>query len=434
MRRTSILGAVALVLGGSLAVSTGASAAPPTEPPGRSGEHVPHIVIVHYADGATPQQRGAAERDAGVERKEGEVDANHAQIFRVRGNETDAAATFERSGIVDYAEVDTILHSAAIPNDTRFGELYGLNNSNDADIDAPEGWDLAGLGGFPATGGVKVGIVDTGIDANHEDLVGKRVDCGGVKSFGIFGLIGGDPTIVDGSKCTDDNDHGSHVAGTIAAIANNGKGVAGVAFNSPLSICKALNSSGSGSTTGVANCITYLKNKGAKVISMSLGGGASSTLQAAVQNAWAGGNGAVIVAAAGNDGNGTLNYPAAYPEVVSVAATDSNDQHASFSNVNSDVEVAAAGVNVLSVKRGGGYVAFSGTSMATPHVAGVVALIRFHNPSWTAAQARTKLDSSVDDLGTAGRDSTFGFGRVNLAKAMTQRPQTLITSTPEASS
>jgi thermitase len=239
-----------------------------------------------------------------------------------------------------------------------------------------------------------------------------------VKSFGFMGLFGGDPTVQDNGNCVDDNDHGSHVAGTIAGIANNGKGVAGVAFNSQLSICKALSSSGSGSTSGVANCITYLKNKGVKVISMSLGGGASTTLQQAVTNAWAGGNGAVIVAAAGNDGNSTLNYPAAYAEAVSVAATDSNDQHASFSNVNADVEIAAAGVNVLSVKRGGGYVAFSGTSMATPHVAGVAALIAFHNPTWTASQIRSKLDSAVDDLGTAGRDSTFGFGRVNLAKAM----------------
>jgi subtilisin family serine protease len=130
------------------------------------------------------------------------------------------------------------------------------------------------------------------------------------------------------------------------------------------------------------------------------------------------GNGAVIVAAAGNDGDSTLEYPAAYPEVVSVAAVDSSDAHASFSNVNSDVEVSAAGVNVLSAKRGGGYQQLSGTSMATPHAAGVAALIAYHNPSWTAAQIRSKLDSGVDDLGTPGRDSTFGFGRVNLAKAL----------------
>ncbi len=156
----------------------------------------------------------------------------------------------------------------------------------------------------------------------------------------------------------------------------------------------------------MANCITYLAGKGAKVISMSLGGGASTTLQTAVRNAWNSGNGALIIAAAGNDGNATLNYPAAYAEVVSVAATDSDDRRASFSNANADVEIAAAGVDVLSTKRGGGYVAFSGTSMATPHVAGVAALIFGDNPGWTAAQVRSKLDTSVDDLGTPGRDTS----------------------------
>jgi thermitase len=223
--------------------------------------------------------------------------------------------------------------------------------------------------------------------------------------------------VTEGS-CTDQNDHGTHVAGTIAAKANNGVGVAGVSFNSQLAICKALNAAGSGTTAGVANCITYLAGKGVKIISMSLGGGASTTLQTAVTNAYRNGTGTLIIAAAGNDGDATLNYPAAYPEVVSVAATDSADKRASFSNANSDVEIAAAGVNVLSTKRGGGYVAFSGTSMATPHVSGVAAVIAAKNPAWSAAQIRTKLDSAVDDLGTPGRDPSFGFGRVNLVKAV----------------
>ncbi|HEU0023555.1 MAG TPA: S8 family serine peptidase [Thermoleophilaceae bacterium] len=401
----------ALVAGAASLVTGAAAQAAP-------GDYVKHRVIVKYAPGTSSSERTAAARSAGVLERLGTVAGAGARVVRVRGDAVAAAARLNRSSAVLYAEPDLILHALATPNDPRFGELYGIHNPNDADLDGPEGWDLAGLGAFPSTGGPLVGIVDTGIDSAHEDLAGKTAVCGGVTSFGILGLLGGNPAITDGSKCTDDNDHGSHVAGTIAAIANNAKGVAGVAFNSRLAICKALSSGGSGSTTGVANCITYLRNKGAKVISMSLGGGASTTLQQAVQGAYAGGNGALIVAAAGNDGNATLNYPAAYPEAVSVAATDSNDHRASFSNANSDVEVAAAGVNVLSVKRGGGYVAFSGTSMATPHASGVAALIWGKFPGLNAAGVRSRLDAGVDDLGAPGRDPSFGFGRVTLTKAL----------------
>ena len=155
---------------------------------------------------------------------------------------------------------------------------------------------------------------------------------------------------------------------------------------------------------------------------MSLGGGASTTLKGAVDYAWANGGagGSVLVAAAGNDGDATLNYPAAYPNVVSVAATDDSDARASFSNANADVEVAAPGVDITSTWNDGGYNTISGTSMATPHAAGVTAVIRARYPSATAAQIVAKLDGAVDDLGAAGRDSSFGFGRVNLVQAATE--------------
>jgi thermitase len=382
--------------------------------PAAAAQAATDSVIVKYKAGASATSRSAVADRAAVVRRVGTIAANGAQVVQVTGDAATAAATLNRSGAVEYAEPNVELHALAIPNDAQFSQLYGLNNTGqtgglaDADIDAPEGWDAGGLGSFPATGGVKVGIVDTGIDANHEDLSGKLVDCG--RASTLFGTV-------SNGNCADDNDHGTHVSGTIAAKANNGVGVAGVAFNSPLSMCKALNALGSGSTAGVANCITWLAQRGSKIISMSLGGGASSTLQTAVRNA--SNAGVLIIAAAGNDGDATLNYPAAYAEVVSVAATDNRDQRATFSNANSDVEIAAPGVNILSTKRGGGYVSFSGTSMATPHVAGVAALIWGKNPGFTAAQVRSKLDASVDDKGAAGRDPQFGFGRVNLQKALT---------------
>jgi thermitase len=373
-------------------------------------------VIVTFRPGVSSSASTAL---LGGAQRVGSVPALGATVVRPAGDPAALVAALNRSHLVAYAEANRTMKTFATPNDPRYAELYGLNNTGqtggtaDADIDAPEGWDAAGLGAFPATGGVKVGIVDTGIRATHEDLAGKLANC--AQSYSTVPLLGG--SLQEGS-CPDDNGHGTHVAGTITANANNGKGVTGVAFDSPLAICKALGGPlGQGSTSDVANCITYVADKGAKVISMSLGGGSSTTLQNAVK--YAASKDAVIVAAAGNDGDATLNYPAAYAEVVSVAATDNNDQRASFSNANADVEIAAPGVDVLSSygSADNAYKLLSGTSMATPHVAGVAAIIRTKNPAMTAAQARTKLDASVDDKGAAGRDPQYGFGRVNLLKA-----------------
>jgi thermitase len=385
----------------------------------QGAQYEPNEVIVKYADGVSTTERAALFDQTGVTKTLGSVAGVGAKVVRVSGDPATVAARLNRSSLVQYAEPNLILSVQATPNDPRFGELYGLDNTGqtggtaDADVDAPEGWDAAGLGAFPAAGGVKIGIVDTGIDQTHPDLSGQTVAC--AQSQGALPILAGSIQV---GQCADDNDHGSHVAGTIAAKANNGIGVAGVAFNADLVICKALSGPlGTGSTSDVANCINWVSSQGARVISMSLGGGASTTLQNAVANAWSNGNGAVIVAAAGNDGDATLNYPAAYAEVVSVAATDNRDARASFSNANADVEIAAPGVNVLSTVRGGGYASFSGTSMATPHVSGVAGVLRQLFPSDNAAAIRSRLDAAVNDLGPAGRDPSFGFGRVNLCKA-----------------
>jgi thermitase len=323
------------------------------------------------------------------------------------------ARALDRSPLVAYAEPNYVLRATATPNDPRFPEEYGLNNtgqtggSADADIDAPEGWDAAGLGSFPSSGGARVGIVDTGIDQTHPDLAGKTAACATSYSAGT--------ALVPG-VCVDDNGHGSHVAGTITANTNNGQGVAGVSPSSSLVICKALaTAAGTGLTSDIANCLNWTSQQGVKVISMSLGGGDSATLKQAVQTA--SNRGVLLVAAAGNDGDSTLNYPAAYPEVMSVAATDDSDHRASFSNANSDVEIAAPGVNVLSTYAGGLYLELSGTSMATPHVSGVAAVLFTQDPSATAGSVRSKLTSTADDIGAPGRDTSFGFGRVNLCRA-----------------
>jgi thermitase len=388
----------ALVLGGTAAILSATPAAAADQ------------VIVKFRDGAAA---GAVERLLAGTTQVGTVRHAGARVITTPGRGEALIGALRRSGLVEYAERDGVMRIAATPNDPSVPTMYGLGK-----IKASEGWDGFGLSAtWPGTGGVKVGIVDTGVRASHVDIGASRiVNCAATAPGVLGGLFGANPVPSESRGCADDNGHGTHVAGTIAGTANNGTGVAGVAFNSPLAICKALHgAAGSGSTSGVANCITYLADRGAQVISMSLGGGANSALQSAVN--YAVGKGAVIVAAAGNDGNATLNYPAAYPNVVSVAATDANDAKASFSNANADVEIAAPGVNILSTWNTGdtAYNTISGTSMATPHVAGAAALIRARAGS--AAATVAKLDASVDDLGAPGRDSSYGFGRLNLQKA-----------------
>jgi thermitase len=403
LSRSAALFAAAAVA--SLAIVTSAFAAP----------YDSATMIVKFKPSATAAQKRAALAVPGVGTSKGSIGGVGANVVSISRDAAKLSKAVSALPGVAYAEPNFILKAKATPNDSLYAQEYGLNNTGqtgglkDADIDAPEGWDLAGLAAFPNSGGAKVGIVDTGIDKTHPDLSGKAVGCATSYNSGV--------TIVNG-VCHDDNGHGSHVSGTISANTNNGQGVAGVAFNSPLVMCKALaTAAGTGLTSDIANCINWDVTQGVKVISMSLGGGDSATLKTAVQNAYKSGNGVLLIAAAGNDGDATLNYPAAYPEVVSVAATDNRDQRASFSNANADVEVAGPGVDVESTYTGGLYMSLSGTSMATPHVAGVAAVIFDVNAGASAATVRSKLDAAVDDLGAAGRDQSFGFGRVNLCKA-----------------
>jgi thermitase len=397
--------ATALLAVFSLALASTASAA----------SYDPSTLLVKFRSGTGAAAQRAALNVPGVGRDLGKIGGLDTHVVSVSKDPASLARVLNASGAVAYAEPNFVLHALATPNDPMYSQEYGLNNTGqtgghaDADIDAPEGWDLAGLAAFPNTGGAKVGIVDTGIDQTHPDLAGKAVGCATSYSNGL---------LIHNGVCADDNGHGSHVSGTISANTNNGQGVAGVAFNSPIVMCKALaTAAGTGLTSDIANCIHWVSTQGVKVISMSLGGGDNATLKSAVQAAYNNGNGVLLVAAAGNDGNSNVNYPAGYAEVVSVAATDNQDHRASFSNANSDVEIAGPGVNVQSTYTGGQYMSLSGTSMATPHVAGVAGVIATLNPTANAATLRSKLDAAVDDIGGAGRDVNFGFGRVNLCKA-----------------
>lgn len=334
----------------------------------------------------------------------GGVYGTDVRVVRLPGVSAEAAAaTVAALPLVVYAEPDLELSLLlTAPNDPRYGDQYALER-----IKALGGW-AHHPGSYTSTGGPTIAIIDTGIDRNHEEFA-NRIDTANSNCFlGLLCLLGG---------WNDDHGHGTHVAGSAAASTNNGRGIAGVAYDTRIMALKVCDVIGSCPTSAVASAINWATERGAAVINMSLGGpGDSSTLRNAVRSAWAAG--VVLVAAAGNDGNTSYSYPAAYAEVVSVAATDSDDKHASFSNRNDDVEVAAPGVGVLSTWPSNRYRSLSGTSMASPHVAGLAALLVGQNPGWSNDQVRRRMRDCADDLGDPGRDDRFGYGRINLERAL----------------
>ncbi|MFW9996967.1 MAG: S8 family serine peptidase [Candidatus Odinarchaeota archaeon] len=250
--------------------------------------------------------------------------------------------------------------------------------------------------------GVKVAVIDTGIDYTHSDLNDNYQ--------GGYDFVNGD------SDPMDDHGHGTHCAGIIAAE-DNGAGVIGVAPQAQLYGVKVLNSAGSGTYSDIISGIDWARNNGMDVISMSLGGSSgTSALESALINA--NNAGIVIAAASGNDYSGSISYPARYASTIAVGATDSSDTRASFSNYGNELDVTAPGVNIYSTVAGGGYQTMSGTSMATPMVSGVVALMLSKDPTLTPAEVRSILHSTSLDLGSTGFDIYYGYGRVQADEAV----------------
>jgi subtilisin family serine protease len=326
----------------------------------------------------------------------------NALIVQVKvGTEAAFAESAKRIPGVRYAERDGIVRALYTPTDPSWGSQWNMRI-----ISADKAWDIHK--GDPA---FKVAIVDTGVDYNHEDLAAHYVS-------------GGYDWVNNDANPMDDNRHGTHCAGIAAAVMDNSLGVVGVA-QVGIWAEKVLNSLGSGSSSNVANGIIHATNGGVKVISMSLGGGSSRALSDACAYAW--NNGVLLVAAAGNNNrniDSRPSYPASYSTVVAVAATDSNDKKASYSNYGFKIEVAAPGSNILSTLPGNSYGSLSGTSMACPHAAGLAGLIWSYDMSMTNQDVRNRLHQGVDDLGTPLRDQYFGYGRINAYKALV--PTTLV--------
>jgi subtilisin family serine protease len=290
-------------------------------------------------------------------------------------------------------------------------ELDGQFQAVDAELDAAWGVKRIGSGtvhdGGNKGSGVKVAVIDSGIDYTHPDLSAN--------------YLGGYDFVNDDNDPMDDYSHGTHVAGTIGAADNN-LGVVGVAPEAFLYGLKVLNSNGSGSFSDIIAALQWAVDNGIQVTNNSYGSSVNpgSTVQAAFDNSYAAG--VLHIAAGGNSGNpkGKRNnviYPAQWESVVAVAATGSTDLRASFSSTGPANELAAPGVGILSTMPGGGYGTKSGTSMASPHAAGTAALIIAAGYVTSAGDVRQRLQETADDLGDPGRDNHYGYGLVDADEA-----------------
>ena len=360
-----------------------------------------------------------------------------------------AMQRFANDPAVEVVEPNYELSIIAYPNDPFFDNLWGMDNdgqsggSVDADIDAPEAWDI-----YTGSNSVLVAVIDTGVDYNHEDLADNiwtntgEIPGNGIDDDGngyIDDIHGYDFVNNDGDPM-DDNGHGTHVSGTIAAVGNNGIGVAGVNWDATIMGLKFLGYDGFGSASDAISAILYATDMGARLTSNSWGGnGGSQALLDAINAADAAN--VLFVAAAGNDGRNTDSYPK-YPQgfdapnILSVAATDHDDNKASFSNYGAtSVDLGAPGVDVLSTFPTAifpsGYAWGSGTSMATPHVSGAAALLLSLDPSLTPAELINILMSTVDPIpALAGISVSGGRLNVNTAVNFAANLKFIVTATP----
>ena len=316
------------------------------------------------------------------------IEALDLEVIEVPDGAIEAvAATLDASGLFNFVEPDYTATGAATPSDPYFPSAWHLSR-----IQAPSAWN------YTVGSSTPIAILDSGVDSSHPDLAGR--------------IMAGWNFVNNNSNTSDVRGHGTGVTGVVAAATNNGIGVAGVTWGNPIMPLLVLDANNYASYSNVAAAITYAADRGVRVISLSLGGtSASSTLQSAVDYAW--NRGAIVVAAAGNSSSTTPWYPANCDKAIAVAATDQNDAKASFSNYGSWISVSAPGDYIWSTTSGGGYGQWWGTSLATPIVSGVAALTLAVKPSLSAAALVDLIEKNADDLGSAGFDDSFGWGRVN---------------------
>jgi subtilisin family serine protease len=406
-------------------------------------EHVPGELIVKFKNAKSAQSISALRSLGGSVKFQ--FRSKGAQVVKFPGLKSNdalfaAAKQLAARPDVEYVEANTIIRVNRVPNDTDFTKQYGMHNTGlnngtiDADIDAVEAWDIS-----TGSKDVVVGIIDTGVDYTHPDIApnywtnsaetgldasGKDKSTNGVDDDGngyIDDFRGWDFVNNDNDPM-DDHAHGTHCAGVIGARGDDGVGVTGVNWNVSLVGLKFLSGSGGGTLEDAVKAIEYGTSLGLSLTSNSWGGGGfSQTMLDAIKAA--NDHGVLFVAAAGNDSSNndaTPAYPASYnvDNVISVAASDNKDQMAYFSNSGiKSVHVAAPGVDIWSSVPGSKYQKMSGTSMATPHVAGLAALVKAAHPEATAGQVKARILGGADRSAYWASRVSSG-GRINALNSL----------------
>jgi subtilisin family serine protease len=366
------------------------------------GAYVEDEILVRFKDNASDRGIASAHAMAGTASMKRFRIVNKLELVRLaRGiSVKDAIKSYLQHPDVLYAEPNYEVHTFAVPNDPQFGQLWGLQNNGqsggvvDADIDAAEAWNIT-----TGSNSVVIATIDSGIDYNHQDLAANvfrnTADCNnnGIDDDGngfiddCFGI----DTANNDSDPRDDNGHGSHVAGTIGAVGNNNLGVVGVNWNVGLMACKFLYFFGGGFTSDAIDCLNYvalMKDRGVNIVATNNSWGGDDFSQALLDAIQAHlQRGILFIAAAGNgssDNDSAPTYPCNYylPNIICVAATTRTDALALFSNWGKrTVHIGAPGQEILSTTPANTYSIFSGTSMATPHVTGVAALLKAQDPN-----------------------------------------------------
>ncbi len=422
---TLLILALAMLPGAPVSAAEEAPDGPPLV-----GEYVPGEVLVKLAAPAdaavtaSGAQLGIASVDeilqaygvTGVEQlfpetPEQGLDAIYKLSFPADRDVLEMVAALSGDPAVAFAEPNHLYHlsgaTVAAPDDALYAMQWHLNNTGQtggrtgADLHAADAWAVT-----TGAADVLIAVIDSGIDYRHEDL-----DDGRVRTDIDWDFVNLDDDAMD------DNGHGTHVAGSIAAESNNGTGVTGLMWQASLVAYKVCDRSGSCATDAIAKAIRQAAHVDADIINMSLGGSCAQTIADAVNYAYFD-RGMVIVAAAGNEAAG-VSYPAAFPPVIAVGAVDYNDRLAYFSNFGPEIDVVAPGVNVLSTIPNDNYETYSGTSMASPQVAAVAGLILAQHPGIENDMVRALIRQAVDDRGAVGYDIRYGYGRINAAKAVT---------------